>query len=54
VLGNNSGGFDWLKDKSSGDVGKNKSDCTKVMVISISTNCYNYLIACMFIYNVLL
>jgi hypothetical protein len=29
VLGNNSGGFDWLKDKSGGDVGKNKSDCTE-------------------------
>ncbi|AQK97707.1 hypothetical protein Zm00014a_014103 [Zea mays] len=27
--GNNSGGVDWLEDKSGGDVGKNKSDCTE-------------------------
>ncbi|PWZ41577.1 hypothetical protein Zm00014a_002876 [Zea mays] len=33
--GNNSGGFDWLKDKSSGDVGKNKSDCTKAEIVVV-------------------
>jgi hypothetical protein len=29
VLGNNLGGVDWLEDKSDGDVGKNKSNCTE-------------------------
>ncbi|ONM18120.1 hypothetical protein ZEAMMB73_Zm00001d003995 [Zea mays] len=33
--GNNSGGFDWLKDKSGGDVGKNKSDCTKAEIVVV-------------------
>ncbi|AQL03106.1 hypothetical protein ZEAMMB73_Zm00001d045752 [Zea mays] len=27
--GNNSGGIDWLEDKSGGDISKNKSDCTE-------------------------
>jgi hypothetical protein len=29
VLGNNSGGVDWLEDKSGGDVTKNKSYYTE-------------------------